>query len=299
MISVVIPVYKNTEQLVENLRQKLPFFKGCEVILVNDDPSKSIKKELSEFKEIILHENDKNLGFGQNVNKGVSFATHPYILLLNTDVVLHDDSFKTALTHFEKDKELFGVSFAQKERDGRTVGKNLILWSRGMYLHRKAYDLSSGKNGWAEGGTALIDKKKFHNLGGFDSLYTPFYWEDIDISYRAWKAGYTVLYDNEVVMDHHHEGTTGKYFMKDTTKRTAYRNQLIFIWKNITDRDLLTQHLLLLLPNLVYYVLLKKDIIFLQGFFEAVKRLGEVLKHRATQIKQYTKTDKEVLKNLS
>ncbi|PJE58197.1 MAG: glycosyltransferase family 2 protein, partial [Candidatus Portnoybacteria bacterium CG10_big_fil_rev_8_21_14_0_10_36_7] len=45
------------------------------------------------------------------------------------------------------------------------------------------------------------------SLNGFDELYSPFYWEDIDLSYRAWKTGYTVLFDPQVLVEHHHETT--------------------------------------------------------------------------------------------
>jgi GT2 family glycosyltransferase len=298
MISVVIPIYKNTEQLVQNLRRNLPFFKDCEVILVNDDPSKSIKNELSQFKQIKLYENEKNLGFGQNVNKGVSYATGDYLLFLNTDVALIDNSFKNAVNHFNKDPNLFGVSFAQIERNGSIVGKNKLLWARGFFFHSKAPDMKTGANAWAEGGTALIDKNKFLKLGGFDSLYTPFYWEDTDISYRAWKSGYNVLFDADIKMEHHHEGTIGQYFMKRSTKVTANRNQFIFIWKNITDTSLLLTHFALLVPNIFYYIILKHELNFLEGFIQAVKRLPTILSHRKQQKKMYKLSDRVILSRL-
>ena len=295
MISVIIPVYKNTEQMLTNLRHNMQFFKNCEVILVNDDPTKSIKTELSEFKDIKLYENEKNIGFGQNVNKGVSFSTGQYLLFLNTDVKLNDNSFQNALKHFENDTELFGVSFAQQETNRQIVGKNQIFWHRGMFHHRQAATLLSGENAWAEGGTALINKDKFLILGGFDTLYTPFYWEDIDISYRAWKAGYHILFDASIVMEHHHEGTTGKYFLKEITKRVSYRNQLFFIWKNITDFSLISQHIILLAPNIFYYTILKNEHIFFLGLIDALKQLNTVFKHRKKQLKIYQLSDKEVL----
>ena len=51
-------------------------------------------------------------------------------------------------------------------------------------------------------------------LGGMDTLYSPFYWEDIDLSYRAWKSGYQILYDPNIIVEHHHESTIAKYFDK-------------------------------------------------------------------------------------
>ena len=43
---------------------------------------------------------------------------------------------------------------------------------------------------WAGGGSALIDRDAFTSLGGFDTLYDPFYMEDAGLSYGAWKRGF-------------------------------------------------------------------------------------------------------------
>ena len=47
-------------------------------------------------------------------------------------------------------------------------------------------------------------------LGGFDGLYDPFYWEDIDLSYRAQKSGYKVIFEPKSIVTHEHEKGTVK-----------------------------------------------------------------------------------------
>ena len=59
-ITVVIPVYKKTEEFIDNLRNNLPYLTDCVVVVVNDDPEKSIKDEISVFDKIRLIENKKN-----------------------------------------------------------------------------------------------------------------------------------------------------------------------------------------------------------------------------------------------
>lgn len=87
-ISVVIPVYKQTEQFLANLKVNSTFLKNVEIIVVNDDPTTSIATHLKEFDQIILIEHNKNKGFGPTVNDGVKKAKGDFILLLNSDVIL-------------------------------------------------------------------------------------------------------------------------------------------------------------------------------------------------------------------
>ncbi len=294
MISVVIPVYKNTEQLVSNLKNNLRYLKGCEIIVVNDYPSMSLKSALREFSSIKLLENEKNLGFGQTVNIGVRNATGEYVVLLNSDVVLEDSSYKYALAHFEKDDSLFAVSFAQKEKSGETVGKNRIYFSSGFFQHNKTDNVEFGINGWAEGGACMVHKEKFLKLGGFDNLYAPFYWEDIDLSYNAWKAGYRILFDPVIVVQHHHESTIGKYFDARNVKKISYRNQLIFIWKNITDKKLCVAHTLFLIPFMLKLVI-KGETSFIGALIAALTKLSTILERRRRRGNLFIKKDSAIL----
>ncbi len=293
MISTIIPAYKNTEELKRNLKNNLPYLEGYEVIVVNDDPERSIKKDLGDM-NIILIENKKNLGFGGTVNVGVEKAKQKYVMLLNSDVVLGDSLFKNVLPNFEKNQNLFAVSFAQKEQGDRLVGKNKIFWDFGLVRHSKADDFTRGYTAWAEGGSSLFDKEKFIKLGGFDSLYSPFYWEDIDLSYRAWKAGYEILFDPSVVVNHHHESTIGKYFDEKKINRIAFRNQHIFMMKTVTDFNLTFSYWLLLVPNCVYFFF-KKEVSFVSGLVDALKSYFKILEHRKKQRKYFILQDSKIL----
>lgn len=269
MISVVIPTYKNKDQFLENLKHNLIFLKECEIVIVNDNPEQSLIKELNEYKNIVLIENNKNLGFGLAVNIGIQKAKNNIIMLLNDDVILNDESYKKAITDLSNNPKLFGISFAQKEKNESIVGKNIVYWKKGLFFHQQANDLLKGENGWAEGGSCIINKKIFLDLNGFDPIYKPFYWEDIDLSYRAKKAGYSVLFDPEILVEHHHESTIGKFFSKEYIKTISFRNQLLFTWKN-TNLGQKIIHFLLLPYNILYYVI-KGEFAFVKGFFRAVK----------------------------
>jgi GT2 family glycosyltransferase len=164
-----------------------------------------------------------------------------------------------------------------------------------MLFHSKAKDSTNGLNAWAEGGACIIDKKKYETLGGFDHLYNPFYWEDIDLSYQAWKKGYKVIFDPAVVFIHHHESTISQNFSPQFIKKIAYRNQFIFIWKNMEDANFLLQHIAFLPYNMLYYML-KGEVEFVAGFFAALKQLRTVLQKRNLSNKNRVVPDKDILK---
>ncbi|PIV08126.1 hypothetical protein COS52_04345 [Candidatus Roizmanbacteria bacterium CG03_land_8_20_14_0_80_39_12] len=294
MISVVIPHYKGKEKLYTNLRHNLPFLKNCEIIVVNDYPDIPLTFEMAQlFPQITVIENENNLGFAGAVSAGISTVKSQFIFLLNNDVLLNGDSFQKALLHFEKDKTLFAVSFRQIEKDGSFVGRNKICWKNGFFQHTKADAMKNGINGWAEGGSMLFDKNKYDKINGFDILYSPFYWEDIDLSYRAWKAGYTVLFDSSVTMQHHHESTIATHFHASYIKTIAYRNQFITIWKNVSDSKMIFEHLAYLIKNLITYSF-KGEGEFFSGFWMAAQLSKEIMEKRGIQKVMWKKTDRQI-----
>lgn len=289
-ISIIIPVYKNYEMFFQYLEVNKKYFDGCEVIIMNDYPQENISEQVKKiYPKAIVINNEVNLGFAGNVNRGVLKSTRDFCFLMNSDVVLKNNTFLTALKHFEQDNSLFAVGFAQIEQNGKIVGANRAYFQNGLISHSA---LPSNQvthnqltiNFWAEGGSSIFNKKKFIDLGLLDEMFNPFYWEDIDLSYRAWKSGYKILYDPNIKVEHHHESTIGKYFDKSKILKTAFRNQLFFHWKNLTDKDLIIKHFI----NIPKFI-------FIPGFFDALVELPKILQERKKTIRLFVKTDKEIL----
>lgn len=287
-ISIIVPVYKNYEMFFKSFETNKKYFEGCEVIVMNDYPEENISKKVkSIYSEAIVINNKLNFGFAGNVNRGVLKSTRDYVFLMNSDVILKDNSYLNSLKYFKIDKNLFAVGFAQTEEGGKIVGSNRAYFKNGLINH--SYQpitsrLSLVNNFWAEGGSSIFNKGLFIKLGLLDEIYNPFYWEDIDLSYRAWKAGYKIIFDRNIVVEHHHESTIGKYFDKSKILKIAFRNQLIFQWKNLSDGDLLFKHIL----NIPRFILFP-------GFFDALIRLPLILKSRKKTVRLFKKTDKEIL----
>jgi len=78
-------------------------------------------------------------------------------------------------------------------------------------------------------------------LGGFDGIYAPFYSEDVDLGYRAWKSGYKLLWEPKSIIEHKHESTMSK-FPKRFLDYVKERNRLLTVLRNITDPKMLSEN---------------------------------------------------------
>ncbi len=294
-ISIIIPVYRNTTLFLHNLEVNKPFIKDCEVIVINDYPQDDITYAVNQIvpqSKVILHTTTK--GFGQTINDGVAKATGQYVLFLNTDVTFDSARFKESVHLFEKNPKLFAVSYAQKDQENNIHGGNKGSFNNGFIRHSKRSTSVLSPNLWAEGGSMICRKDLFVKFQGFDQLYSPFYEEDKDLSYVAWKSGYMVLFDPSIVVNHNHGSTIGSYFQKTKIKTIAHRNLFIFHWKNITDTSFFYKHLLSL-PKMIVSTLIQGDVTFFIGFFQALIRFPTIMAQRHNQEKYFIKTDEDIL----
>lgn len=306
-IEVIIPNYNGFELIEKNIPKVLHVlaaYPNIEVTIVDDGSRIEEQELLSEYIKSINKKNkiqiklmlfQKNLGFSSNVNRAALESTSDILVLLNTDVYPRKDFLDAVLPHF-KDELLFGVGCMDESIEDKTIlrGRGIGEWKSGFILHRKG-EVDRTDTFWVSGGSSAFRTDLFKLLGGFDPLYNPFYWEDIDLSYRAQKAGYKILFEPKSVVVHvHKKGSIKKHYKDDTIRSYAMRNQFTIVWKNITDIDLIFSHLLFL-PLHLARAILKRDKIFLRGFFLAILRLPDIMKHRKIQKKQFILKDKDIL----
>ena len=78
-----------------------------EIIVVdNISPDASCRMVKNKFPEVILIENKENLGFSKANNQGVALAKGKYVLILNPDTVVAEDTFVKILAFAEKKQDL-------------------------------------------------------------------------------------------------------------------------------------------------------------------------------------------------
>lgn len=302
-ISTVIPNYNGEELLKKNLPKVLEAVSGykegsVEFIIVDDCSTDNSIEEIKSLKLKIIR-NEKNMGFSSTVNKGVKEATGDLVLLLNTDVIPEKNFLNPLIKHFQ-DEKVFAVGCMDKSVEGsKTVlrGRGIGQWDRGFLVHFRG-DIDKSNTLWVSCGSGIFRKSIWDKLGGLDTLYNPFYWEDIDLSYRAIKSGYKILFEPRSMVLHEHEkGSIKKKYSDSEVKTIAYRNQFIFVWKNTTDLSLQVSHLLWFL----YYIaraLLNKEWSFFIGFIRAFVLLPRIIKSSFKAQRLFVKTDKEVISKL-
>lgn len=176
---------------------------------------------------------EDNMRFAAAANLGVLFSSHDYILLLNSDVKPTKELRNELVQHFT-DPEVFGVGCLEYERDkdGEKSGKNKLWFQKGIFMHSKADDMFSGQSAWVSGGSGMFDKSKWMQLNGFDKLFYPAYWEDVDLSFRARQKGWKVLFDQNAVVYHIHESTNIDVFGEQKIMDMSWSNSIKFVEKN-------------------------------------------------------------------
>lgn len=298
-ISVVIPNYNGKNLLSKNLPQVLKNCPNCEIVLVDDastDDSASFVK--NNFKKVRVIEQKTNKGFANTVNTGVENASGDLVLLLNSDVAPRANFLERASEHFENESgNLFAVGLADySHENGKVVtrGRGAAVFKRGFLSHFKAQSIT-GETLWVSGGSSLVDRQKFLELGGFDRAYAPFYWEDIDLCWRAQKSGYICLFEPKSKVDHYHEeGAIKKHYRPFFVKTISYRNQFIFVWKNISDTTYLLEHILWL-PYHLAKSTLTLDIAFITGFLWAIFKIPNLIFNSQLSTFNFQLSDREVL----
>lgn len=249
MISVVIPNYNSADLLKKNLPRLLELLKKSklehEVIVADDASTDDSLKVLADFPVRTVTSN-KNTGFAGNVDRGIRQARGEVVFTLKTDSIPAEaDYFKLLLKHFD-DPKVFAVSSALKTtEDGKEEirGCGEIYFQKGFFLHRRGPSTQLGTSlhsAWADGGASAFKRDLYRKIGGFDSLYNPFYWEDTDLGYRAWKAGYEVHFEPKASLLHNYEsGAIARHYDQRQVKTISQRNQFIFTWKNADLKHLL------------------------------------------------------------
>lgn len=182
---------------------------------------------------LVIIKNEKNLGFSGGHNVAIECALKngaDYVLVLNNDTYV-DKNFLEELLRVSQSDEKIGIlvpkiyfapgfefhkdRYSQKEK-GKVFwyGGGKIDWANVIGDHRGVDEVDMGQydkteeTGIATGCCALIKKDVFENVGLFDDKYF-LYYEDSDLSIRARKKGFKIVYVPTSVIWHKNAGSAG------------------------------------------------------------------------------------------
>ncbi len=308
-VSIVIPNWNGRDLLEKNLPAVVKACQrwagltlknketGWEIIVVDDASSdESVKFIQGSYPQVKLVVNTQNLRFAMSCNRGVAASRGEVVVLLNNDVSPGIDFLISLVKHFE-DEEIFAVGCKEGEVvSGKTVwsGRGEMFFERGLVLHRRADDQGKRITDWVTGGSGAFSRKKWLEIGGMDRLFRPAYEEDRDIAYRALKHGWKVLFEPQSVVYHHHETTNLKAFGPQKIMVFSFKNQFLFVWKNISDGSYLWRHFFWLPYHLTVTAWRSQGLLAV-GFLQAIRQLPEALSARRKVKKYFKLRDKNLL----
>jgi GT2 family glycosyltransferase len=223
-VSIIVVNYNSTELLKNCLYSIEKFTNGIsyEIIVIdNSSMTGEIDKLLKFLDRITLIKNDVNKGFGAANNQGVEIAHGKYVLLINNDTILFENSIKKVFDFAEslEGNEIIGCKLLNEDK---SVQKSVydfpnllnvftsnfflyLLFPKSKYFN-KYHLMNKGidkitKVDVVTGAFLFISRKSFEALNGFDERFF-FYMDDTDLCYRHKKNNDRVFYFPETSIIH-------------------------------------------------------------------------------------------------
>jgi len=251
-ISVIIVSYNVKEFLYQCILSLKKAIEGLESeIIVVDNNSIDGTAIIIEkyFPDILLIKNKENLGFGKACNQALKLAKGEYILFINPDTIIQEDTIKVMLNFFREHPDAGAAGCKILNSDGtlqlscrRSFPTPFVAFSKLVGLSRlfpksnvfgkynltyldpdKVYPVDA-----ISGSFMTIKREVYDKVGGFDESFF-MYGEDLDYCYRIKEAGWKIYYVpyTKVI---HYKGESAKLANFDNII-TFYKAMDIFVRK--------------------------------------------------------------------
>jgi N-acetylglucosaminyl-diphospho-decaprenol L-rhamnosyltransferase len=228
-VAAVVVVHEPGPELNQCLEALIP---QVEELVVVDNLGRTVVQGVPVLR------NERPAGFAANANRGIAATTAPFVVVSNPDTIAAPDAV-AVLRDFAANRPRCGIagpelrypdgSWQPTRRRFPTVGGTLVRrtplrrlfpphrFQRGYYLldERPTEPVEAD---WLLGAFLLIRRQMLDELGGFDEGFR-LYGEDIDLSYRAAKAGWDRWCVPAAKVVHVHQAETDKRFF---TRRTLW-----------------------------------------------------------------------------
>jgi GT2 family glycosyltransferase len=255
-LSVIIVNYNVRhflEQCLHSVR-KASENTDCEIFVVdNNSADGSCSMVIRQFPEVRLIRNLRNAGFSAANNQAISLSTGKFILLLNPDTLVEEDTFTRCLTFMKGHPDAGALGVKMINGNGKLLPESKralptpgiaffkmsglsFLFPRSQFFNRYYLGhLDSSITSEAEiisGAFMFIRKEAIEKTGLLDETFF-MYGEDIDLSYRILKAGYKNYYFPEVKIIHYKGESTRKGDVNYIVH--FYKAMIIFVKKHFTE----------------------------------------------------------------
>jgi GT2 family glycosyltransferase len=225
-LSIVILNYKTRgllRQLLKGIKMYPPRIAYEVIVVDNGSVDGSADTVTREFPEVTLVALPKNIGYARGTNVGLKKARGEFVLLLNTDVVVLENSLQNLYDSFKKNggRGIMGPQLKNPDGSRQETAFAYHTWLTPIYqrtwlgkkpagqheldrflLRQQSFD-SLVAVPWLMSSCIIMSRDLVDKLQGFDERFFV-YLSDTDICRRAWTAGYKVLYDPKVTFVHYH-----------------------------------------------------------------------------------------------
>ena len=310
-LSVIIPALDDRVLLAASLPLVLEELERLdterELIVVDDTGTGALEEWLKvEFPSVQCLVREANGGFGVACLSGAEQARGEVLCFLNPDVCVQPGFFAPLLERLDslavfaaaplvmRDGELTDESLPHLEQvDGSVVIRRRESVEPGVIApgYEEGYPVA-----FAIGGAFCVRREEFIAEAGFDPIFEPFYFEDVDLCWSAWRAGRRVVVDPRAVAEHSNRGTIGANVPERVVHAGIEKNRHLFAWKHL-DGDALEAYLDGLGEELADAVA-SEDRERLSWFSLALDQLQAALEKRKAGA-SLSRTHHEVLKELS
>jgi len=249
--------------MIDSLKQHLTI-SSYEIIVIDNA---SINNEAlliqEKYPEIKCFRSNQNLGFAGGNNLGISKASGKYILLLNNDTYIRDNTLLSLATFLDNNPSIGAVSPKIKFADSNIIQfagyTNLSL----ITLRNKLIGFEQEDKGqyniahispFLHGAAMMIRKDIIREIGYMPEIYF-LYYEELDWCEQIRKHGYELWYIPQAEIYHKESSSVGQ----GSPLRCFYltRNRLLFAWRNrqglIRLLALAYQFLIANPKNILYY----------------------------------------------
>ena len=289
------------------LRDALAEYPGRhEILLVRDQRVASVPGALcqAEAPGVTFLEPAHELDYAAATRFAIERAAHDVVVLINHDTFVDLNFLASLLTPLRHDPEVFGVASRVVNRSCaavetgvtriRDTGRDIVWLHEPVQPGDEARDACPVS--WLHRGAIAIDRRKYRWLGGFDPLFDPFYFDDVDISHRAWKAGWCCLMApaSRVSHDERHDGSP-RY--DELLHAIAVRNAYTFVWKDVGDLRMLAHACLGAAGRRVRRARASGlgAGVELAAFIAALRRVRSIARGRRAVARASRRSDREVL----
>jgi O-antigen biosynthesis protein len=214
VVSIVIPVFNQWNYTLSCL-QSIFVNSGAtpyEIIIGDDVSSDETVNIRSHARNIKVIRNSKNLGFLHNCNTAATHARGEFLLFLNNDTNVKAGWLESLVTLIQSDHRIgmVGSKLIYASGELQEAGGVIFDDASGMNFGRLQPPANPEFNyvretDYISGACIMIRKSLWEELGGFDTRFSPAYYEDTDLAFSVRKLGYKVLFQpkSEVI---HFEG---------------------------------------------------------------------------------------------